>query len=82
MNRKHCCLEEYRSTYTEKHLEKESYRRKCVLYYDELCVIFGDDQATGRNAITGNAENSLPTKEEKDEVNHSSFSATRTRSNG
>ncbi|KAK9142836.1 hypothetical protein Syun_012236 [Stephania yunnanensis] len=70
--------------------------RKCVPYYDELCVIFGDDQATGGNAITGNEANielpsleemcnaykSLPTKEEKDEVNHSSSSATRTRSNG
>ncbi|KAK9099133.1 hypothetical protein Syun_026178 [Stephania yunnanensis] len=70
--------------------------RKCVSYYDELCVIFGDDQATGGNAITGNeanielpsleemcnADKSLPTKEEKDEVNHSSSSATRTGSNG
>ncbi|KAK9135871.1 hypothetical protein Syun_015201 [Stephania yunnanensis] len=70
--------------------------RKCVSYYDELCVIFGDDQATGGNAITGNeanielpsleemcnAEKSLPTKEEKDEVNQSSSSATRTGSNG
>ncbi|KAK9114452.1 hypothetical protein Syun_021249 [Stephania yunnanensis] len=46
------------------------------------CVIFGDDQATGGNAITGNAEKSLPTKEEKDEVNRSSSSATRTGSNG
>ncbi|KAK9092462.1 hypothetical protein Syun_027373 [Stephania yunnanensis] len=64
----------------------------CLAYYDELCVIFGDDQATGGNAITGNeanielpsleemcnAEKSLPTKEEKDEVNQSSSSATRT----
>ncbi|KAK9160921.1 hypothetical protein Syun_007262 [Stephania yunnanensis] len=80
----------------EKHPEKESYRKKCVPYYDELCVIFGDDQATGGNAITGNeanielpsleemcnAEKSLPTKEEKDEVNQSSSSATRTGSNG
>ncbi|KAK9135582.1 hypothetical protein Syun_014912 [Stephania yunnanensis] len=70
--------------------------RKCVPYYDELCVIFGDDQATGGNAITGNeanielpsfeemcnAEKSLPTKEEKNEVNQSSSSATRTGSNG
>ncbi|KAK9082430.1 hypothetical protein Syun_031172 [Stephania yunnanensis] len=69
---------------------------KCVPYYDELCVIFGDDQATGGNAITGNeanielpsleemcnAEKSLPTKEAKDEVNQSSSSATRTGSNG
>ncbi|KAK9168721.1 hypothetical protein Syun_000861 [Stephania yunnanensis] len=31
---------------------------------------------------TGNAKKSLPTKEEKDEVNHSSSSATRTESNG
>ncbi|KAK9142876.1 hypothetical protein Syun_012276 [Stephania yunnanensis] len=59
-------------------------------------VIFGDDQATGGNAITRNesntelpsleemcnAEKSLPSKEEKDEVNHSSSSAIRTRSNG
>ncbi|KAK9151501.1 hypothetical protein Syun_009810 [Stephania yunnanensis] len=79
-----------------KHPEKESYRRKCVLYYDELCDIFGDNQTTGGNAITGNeanmelpsleemcnAEKSLPIKEEKDEVNHSSSSATRTRSSG
>ncbi|KAK9087217.1 hypothetical protein Syun_029611 [Stephania yunnanensis] len=69
---------------------------KCVPYYDELCVIFGDDQATGGNAITGNEANielpsleemcnagkSLPTKEAKDEVNQSSSSATRTGSNG
>ncbi|KAK9169026.1 hypothetical protein Syun_001166 [Stephania yunnanensis] len=82
--------------YLQKHPEKESYRRKCVSYYDELCVIFGDDQATGGNAITGNeanielpsleemcnAEKSLPTKEEKDEVNQSSSSATRMGSNG
>ncbi|KAK9105329.1 hypothetical protein Scep_022173 [Stephania cephalantha] len=32
--------------------------------------------------FVGNAEKSLPTKEEKDEVNHSSSSATRTGSNG
>ncbi|KAK9168956.1 hypothetical protein Syun_001096 [Stephania yunnanensis] len=70
--------------------------RKCVPHYDELCVIFGDDQATGGNAITGNeanielpsleemcnADKSLPTKEEKDEINHSSSSGTRTGSNG
>ncbi|KAK9168722.1 hypothetical protein Syun_000862 [Stephania yunnanensis] len=80
----------------KKHPEKESYRRKCVPYYDELCVLFGDDQATGGNAITGNeanielpsleemcnAEKSLPTKEEKDEVNQSSSSVTPTGSNG
>ncbi|KAK9162455.1 hypothetical protein Syun_003357 [Stephania yunnanensis] len=32
--------------YLQKHPEKESYRTKCVPYYDELCVIFGYDQAT------------------------------------
>ncbi|KAK9151130.1 hypothetical protein Syun_009439 [Stephania yunnanensis] len=38
---------------------------KCVPYYDELCVIFGDDQATGGNAITGNEANiELPYLEE------------------
>ncbi|KAK9119247.1 hypothetical protein Scep_017340 [Stephania cephalantha] len=77
--------------------EKESYREEvCVPYYDELCVIFGDDQALWRECNCGNeanielpsleemcnAEKSLPTKEEKDEVNHSSSSATRTGSNG
>ncbi|KAK9082834.1 hypothetical protein Scep_029305 [Stephania cephalantha] len=32
--------------------------------------------------FVGNADKSLPTKEEKDEINHSSSSATRTGSNG
>ncbi|KAK9098432.1 hypothetical protein Syun_025477 [Stephania yunnanensis] len=81
---------------TQSLMERLDLIKKCVPYYDELCVIFGDDQATGGNAITGNeanielpsleeicnAEKSLPTKEEKDKVNQSSSSATRTGSNG
>ncbi|KAK9121832.1 hypothetical protein Syun_019449 [Stephania yunnanensis] len=54
-----------RSNLWKKHPEKESYRRKCVPYYDELCVIFGDDQATGRECDIGNEANiELPSLEE------------------
>ncbi|KAK9096255.1 hypothetical protein Sjap_021752 [Stephania japonica] len=54
--------------YLEKHLEKESYHRKRVLYYNELSIIFRDDQATGRNAMTGNeAGRELPSLEEMSE---------------
>ncbi|KAK9085410.1 hypothetical protein Sjap_025821 [Stephania japonica] len=82
--------------YLEKHPEKESYRRKRVPYYNELSIIFGDDQANGRNAMTGNeadrelpsleemsnVEKSLPTKEEREEVNRSSSSSSRMATNG
>ncbi|KAK9099075.1 hypothetical protein Syun_026120 [Stephania yunnanensis] len=67
-----------------------------VLYYDEISVIFGDDQATGGNVMDGNkanielsslkkmgsVEKSLPTKEGKKDVNHSSYSSSRMASNG
>ncbi|KAK9126078.1 hypothetical protein Scep_014924 [Stephania cephalantha] len=42
---------------------------KCVPYYDELSVIFGDDQATGGNAMTDNEANiELPSLEEMSNI--------------
>ncbi|KAK9099291.1 hypothetical protein Syun_026336 [Stephania yunnanensis] len=53
--------------------EKMREKREEEMQYKKLTVMLLD---------SGNADKSLPTKEEKDEINHSSSSGTRTGSNG